>query len=230
MRNLGALDTFLLGSPAGEGDAARVSWFAILSYSSDLHCIVSAASFSRTWRHPYSDAGLVFTFVGTFASLEILDQQARLALLAVVVAAFPLAARYAVCGDGDGTAVLGNGVTRLVGLGGQVCRNFCSKATGVVQRADISRRREWGTSGVQAHPNLGLSFGSSVCSDTCPSERKCSARANDDNEGAVGAREASRCRVSHEGSGVWYGGAMPWSGSRNVVRCSNSGTVAGVVF
>jgi hypothetical protein len=209
VRDLGALDTFLLGAPAGEGDAAGVRWFAVFSYSSDLHCIMSSASFSRTWRHPDSDAGLVFTFVGTFASLEILDQQARLALLAMVVAAFFLAAGYAVRADGNGTAVLGNGVTRLVGLGGQVCRNFCSKATGVVQRADISRRWEWGTSGVQAHPNLGLSFGSSVCGDTCPSERKCSARANDDNEGVEGVREASRCRVSHEGSGVWYGRAMP---------------------
>lgn len=159
MRDLGALDAFLLGAPAGEGDAARVGWFAILSYSSDLHCIVSAASFSRTWRHPYPDAGLVLAFVGTFAGLEILDQQARLALLAMVVAAFLLTAGYAVGADGDGTAVLGNGVTRLVGFGCQVRRYFCSKATGVVQRADISRRREWGTSGVQAHPNLGLSFG-----------------------------------------------------------------------
>lgn len=58
------------------------------------------------------------------------------------------------------------------------------------------------------------------------------ARANDDDddEGVVGAREASRCRVSHKDGGVWYGGAMPWSGLRNVVRCANSGTVAGVVF
>jgi hypothetical protein len=46
----------------------------------------------------------------------------------------------------------------------------------------------------------------------------------------VGGREASRRRLSHEDVGVWYGGAMPWSGLRNVVRCPDSGTVAGVWF
>ena len=85
-----------------------------------------------------------------------------------MAALFP-AGRAAVCGDGDGTTVLGDGVT---GFGGQVGSDFSSKAARVVQRADVSRRREWGTSGVQAHPNLGASFASSVFVDTCPSEQQ----------------------------------------------------------
>jgi len=229
VRDFSALYSFLLGAPARERDAAGVRWFAILSYSSDLHCILTAASFSRTWRDPHSDAGLVFTFVGTFASLEVLDQQARLALLAVVVAALFLAAGNPVCADGDGASVLGNGVTRLVSLGGQVRRDFCSEAARVVQRADISRRWEWGTSGVQAHPNLGSSFGQSVCVDTCPSERMNFARANR-RGGRRGCAGGEPLQAVARDAGVWYGGAMPCRGLRNVVRCSDSGTVAGVWF
>jgi hypothetical protein len=55
-------------------------------------------------------------------------------------------------------------------------------------------------------------------------------RVQTDKVNGVGGREASRRRLSHEDVGVWYGGAMPWSGLRNVVRCPDSGTVAGVWF
>jgi hypothetical protein len=109
----------------------------------------------------------------------------------MVVSALLLTAGSAVGTDSDGTAVLGNGVTRFVGLGGQVGRDFCSEGATVIHRAEIGRRREWRTSGIQTHPNLGSSFGQSVCVDTCPSERWSRARVQT-GANRTGGREASR--------------------------------------